>query len=331
MLHFGVYNWEEGTAAMLGYPIQVYRGGFKNRYHDFVSLYGGITIGEWGDPDNGMSGGNKRLPDHLHVIWLSYAEDCLYEIDCEIDTAMIQSYFERGYELYDFNGTLRHYCYNRIIAGFAPGGAVVIWISGVGSRKEIGRYQGYKKEISADEIKSLDYPDKLLFDKNYRQKKMQDENIVPPGINQNNLHAHKSFGVCDLYREKYRWKIIFELPDQSVLSSKRSVRIEFYNGEVEEILNSDFPCLSYLNLPVPQKISFSWTDREGQQYGGVAHLEEYDAIQTYQKITGRGNAVPADLIVRVNRINTFFTICLSNGTDDQFIMTDFIEVFKKKK
>ena len=76
------FEWIEASAAALGFPIDVYRGGLESADGSFTSLYSGTISGNhgWGSPARGMSNGFKPVPNHLHVIWVSYAEKQFYEI-----------------------------------------------------------------------------------------------------------------------------------------------------------------------------------------------------------------------------------------------------------
>ena len=128
------FEYEANTAAPLGYPIEVYKGGFINTDNgSFVSLWGGITTGKhsWGTATGGGWGHSEQtIPNRLHVIWFSYAESCFYEVDTEIDKLKMLALFREGYDWMSANGNIRHKVYDEIIAGFAPGGVVVIWVAG---------------------------------------------------------------------------------------------------------------------------------------------------------------------------------------------------------
>jgi hypothetical protein len=71
------FYWSEFGTSPVGYPIDVYRRGI-----DSASLANGTTTGYWGAAGNGMSNGIKEVPRRLNVIWLSYAENTFYSIDC---------------------------------------------------------------------------------------------------------------------------------------------------------------------------------------------------------------------------------------------------------
>ena len=331
------YEWEEKTSAPLGYPIQVYRGGFSTKEGAFVSLYGGTTTGTkgWGSPRGGMSKNKKTLPDALHVIWLSYAEDAMFEIDADVDKDKIAAYFSKGYDSKVANGTgeIRHYNYTGIVAGFAPGGVVVVWISGPGIQKEIGRYQGRKIIIPQAEINALDYPDKTLFDLDYRQKIFKKSNVVPLDIQNKNKNKPIPLGTWDIYRKKYQWKPVLNLPDKAILDLKGQLHIKFINGEVEEIFSEKFPVKDVDNKAIPKGFSISWIGKDDILYAGNCEFDEESALAAFEKIFGEfPEKVMADIEIRVNISNTFFTVKLkgSNGKE-AFIDTSKLEAFKVRQ
>ncbi|WP_212906728.1 DUF2931 family protein, partial [Capnocytophaga stomatis] len=65
------FEWQEATSAPDGYLVDVYMGGLQSK-NGFTSLYNGTTLGGWGEANYGMSSGLKTIPNHLHVIWVSY-------------------------------------------------------------------------------------------------------------------------------------------------------------------------------------------------------------------------------------------------------------------
>lgn len=329
------YEWEESTSAPLGYPIEVYRGGFSTKEGAFVSLYGGTTTGTngWGYPSGGMSNNKKTIPDHLHVIWLSYAEDAMFEIDTDIDREKITDYFNKGYEWKTLNnsGEIRHKNYSSIVVGFAPGGVVVIWVSGSGIQKEIGRYQGKKIEIPQAEIDALDYPDKTLFEAEYRRKKFAQDNMVPLEIQVANKNKPIPFGLWDTYRKKYQWKPTFKLQDGAILDDKTTTGINYLNGEVEKFFHENFPLKTYSNNAIPKSVSFSWKDRDEIKYGAGANLNEESALAAFKEVySDHPETVHADLEIKINIPNTFFTVTLrGNNGKEVFIKTENVEVFKR--
>ena len=137
------FKYNSTISCPVGYPIDIYRGGFELTNGTFEHLDLGTHYGPWGATGASMSSGLKGVPIKLNLIWVSYAEDVFYIINTEIDSKLIIEKFKEGYpnsSLYFGRNKKENETYNYIVAGFAPGGVVVVWLSGSGKQIEIGRY-----------------------------------------------------------------------------------------------------------------------------------------------------------------------------------------------
>ncbi|MFB9057282.1 DUF2931 family protein, partial [Mariniflexile ostreae] len=123
-----VFKWQEGINAPLGYPVEVYRGGLEAA-DGYTSLSIGVTSGAWGAEGSGMSNSVKSIPKRIHCIWVAYAEDCMYEVDSDIDYDKMLHLFNEGFPVLRRSGIEKD-TYSMIVTGFAPGGVVVIWLYG---------------------------------------------------------------------------------------------------------------------------------------------------------------------------------------------------------
>lgn len=158
-----MFDWLDGTAAPVGFPIQVYEGGLTSMDGTYTGFPDAITMGGWGKTNDGMSSGRKPIPKLLHVKWLSFAERCFYEVDVELDYNKMLQFFKEGY--YTKIGVLgiQKKTYDKITVGFAPGGVVVVWLSGTGRQTDVGRFQGKKITIPQAEIAKLDSDRAYMF------------------------------------------------------------------------------------------------------------------------------------------------------------------------
>lgn len=322
------FIWEGGVSAPIGYPVQIYQGsiGFKS-ISDVLSTgkYG------WGSMGNTMNSGTDWMPRFLNVTWLSYAEDCMYTIETHIDHKKLFSLFKKGYEAKVTNGSgeIRHENYDGICAGFAPGGVVVIWAVGASRQTEIGRYQGKKIIIPQSEIDGLDSHEELIFDPEYRKMTMSDDRIISKEVQEANKNKPIPLGLWDTYRLKYNWKPVFILPDSSILNEFYEIRLTFLNGEVENIFSDQFPINAYWNKTILRKITFSFTDKNGIQYGAGADLNEESVLNAFKEIYEKNSgSISADLNIKINMDNTYFTVKLKGNGKDIFIKTEDLEVFK---
>ncbi|MCY0971105.1 DUF2931 family protein [Chryseobacterium wangxinyae] len=326
-----IYDWKETISCPPGYPVEVYKGGLQNlKEGNYVSLNLGIHRGleGWGSQGRSMDSGVKPLPDHLNVVYLSFAEDKFFQVDCDLDHEKIASLFRKGYESKGASGATRHENYNTVIVGFAPGGVCVIWIAGAGKQLEIGRYLGKEVEIPKQEIENLDSHNHLMFEPEYRKKMMKDPNIVPLALQGKPI----SYGLWDTYRNKYNWKPVFELQNEGRLRETRTVYLAYINGEEDNVLSENFPLKDFEKKAMPSEFGFGWKDQIGQSYSGFGKLNKESVFAAFKDVYGDNpDQITADLDIRVNMINTFFTVKLKGNGKDVFIKTDSIEIFKTDK
>ena len=333
------FEWHESKSAAPGYPIEVYRGGLKRPNGGFTSLFGGLTTGKhgWGTVGDGMSKGVKTLPNGLHVKWVSYAEDCVYEIDTPIDYAKLLALFKKGYHA-PTNHLKRtepfKYEYRQINVGFAPGGVVIVWVTDGGRRIEIGRYQGHKIRVSEEEISQLDPPDQLMFNKEHRQRTMKDIRVVPQEIQE----AHKGkpipYGRWDSLRTRYRWKIKLELPTH--IKSKEFT-IFNYNGEMENLfgefhleqfeVEEELKWNSLRNRSVPKKIGLRWFNKAYESGACSIKFSEKEVFKGFEEVFKDTPEGKAQLEIRVNQIETNAAIKLVGNGKEVRLPNTKVKVF----
>jgi len=327
-----IYDWKETISCPPGYPVEVYRGGLQNlKEGTYTSLNLGIHRGleGWGSQGRSMDSGVKPLPDHLNVVYLSFAEEKFFQVDSDLDYEKMASLFRKGYDIKATSGSgkIRHENYDTVIVGFAPGGVCVVWIVGVGRQTEIGRYQGKEVMIPQKEIDGLDSHNHLLFESEYRKKVMKNPNIVPVASQGKPI----SYGLWDTYRNRYSWKPVFELQDGSVLDEKNEVMLFYINGEKENIFTERFPLGNNEKRALPKEIQFSFKDKDGVKYAAGAILNKESLFDAFEEVYG-GNPeqVTANLDIRLNIPNIYFTVKLKGNGKDIFIKTEDLEIFKRK-
>lgn len=318
------FEWEEMCNAPLGYPIEVYKGGIGG-----VGLNNGLSAGNnggWGATGSGSSHGPKELPDHIDCIWVSYAEDCLYKINCPIDYDKLLKVFQEGYQDWGFyfngNGEYKKDTYSAIIVGFAPGGVVVIWASGAGKQVEIGRYKGEKYEVPKEEIEGLDASGYTIFDPKFRKMIMTSPNIVPMEM-QNNPKPIP-YGLWDSYRTRYTWKAVVELQEGELLH----IDYAMFNGEHESLFDKKLLENKFEKRAVPSVVSIGFRDHKGQGYGADIHFDEKEITAAFEEM--QKDDSQAELYFTVNHANNFITVMLKYGDKKIRLPKTKVEVYESR-
>lgn len=315
------FEWEEKKTAPLGYPVEVYKEGLISTTSGyFRSLKSGITTGKhgWGYGGGGMGSHISPIPDRLHAVWLSYAEDCFYEIDVTIDKQKILSLFREGYQWLSANKDILHRNYYKIVVGFAPGGVVVVWVAGITKQVEIGRYEGKKIVIPHEEVEQLDDSERVIFKKSWRESIMSSPGTVPIEVQKANKNKPIPYGLWDIYRRKYNWKLVFKFRGETKLHPKETVSVDLLNGEESELFYDEFPMSKTFYSAIPKEIVFVWQTSEDESYSGGCVFDEKAILSAFEEVFDKNTEnISADLVISVNQINTYFIVKLvgTNGKE----------------
>ena len=330
------FNWQDGSTCPVGYPIEVYRGGFEAEDGSYVSLQAGTDNGDggWGDPGTGgMSSGIKTVPNKLRVQWVAYAENCTYEIDTDIDYDKMVHFFKEGYlnSLAFLNrGVNKKETYEYIVVGYAPGGAVYIWLAGSGKQVEIGRYQSKKVVIPQAEIDKLDGFEKLMHQKGESERIMNNPKIVPPEVREANKNRPLPIGLWDTYRERFFWKPIFVSYQEGW--SMIHADLFMFNGEFEEQFDQTLIKNEITKRAIPKRIQFAWRDKTGQNYSGTFWFDEKEIFDAYHDIFKDKPDGEAEIEIRIGMGNmTIAAFINGNGKVKGINLKTKVEVFKSEK
>jgi hypothetical protein len=330
------FNWQDGSTCPIGYPIEVYRGGFEAEDGSYVSLQAGTDNGDggWGDPGTGgMSSGIKTVPNKLRVQWVAYAENCTYEIDTDIDYDKMVHYFKEGYldsmVFLNKGGKLEKETYTYIVVGYAPGGAVYVWLAGSGKQVEIGRYQGKKVVIPQAEIDKLDGFEKLMHQKGESERIMNNPKIVPPEVREANKNKPLPIGLWDTYRERFSWRPTFVSNQENWAVFE--TRLNMFNGEFEEQFDQNLIKNEYTKRAIPKLIHFGWRDKTGQNYSGTFWFDEKEIFDAYHEIFKDKPDGEAEIEIRIGMGNIAIAAFINgNGKVIGIYKKTKVEIFKAR-
>ncbi|MFK8276349.1 DUF2931 family protein [Capnocytophaga cynodegmi] len=333
------YEWGAGISTEIGFPVRIYAG----RVGD-MTIMSGFTA-SLDKPDDGWGVGysegsmKKHLPKDLDIVWLSYVEDCFYRVKGNLDYVKILSLFREGFKyrvgnLEAYPTGYREVTYNTIVVGLAPGGTVVVWISGLGRQIEIGRFQAEKIELKQPE--GLDSHESLIFSKEERERVLSNKLARPPHI----AEKPTPYGLWDSYRDiKYPWYPTFEFFSGAKMGD---FFIEFFNKEkwdvfydkmaletparkdyssdaitlIPDIFYQKGEDVSEKERPLPKRIGFGYKANNDTKYWGYYEFDWEETKEVFAEYFDKYPNTRARLNVRVNKINTLFTIRLENEKGD---------------
>ena len=142
------FSYATTASAPKGYGIEAYYGLFMDENGEIIAAIprSGVEYNSWQyDGSEGAQGGDI-VPSHIEYVYLSLIEKKFYKVDADLPRDKMLKYFQEGYTLWqererDEQGNYAHSTYNKITVGAAPGGVIVVWLSGKFNRVEICRLQ----------------------------------------------------------------------------------------------------------------------------------------------------------------------------------------------
>lgn len=277
------FDWHASESAPRKYPMEIIAGGLS--YHDGSgSLYipDKSTIHHgWGTgiSSHVTSPKFKPLPHKLTITFFSYTENQFYRGQFDLPYDKILKAFQDGYYSPNEN---KHSTYDQIVVGVAPGGAVSVWLAGIGKTTEV--FFGQAEKFEGEWSSILDNP---RYPREEHVRLVIQESLKTPEA----LAALKKNGVplglwSRYHSTRYPWQPLFT---GMTVRDGRIDAIRYFNGELDIL---DYPLekdIAASTRAVPSYISFTWeyTKIVGRSYELTFH--EPEIFAAFQKL---GNGQP---------------------------------------
>jgi len=268
------FKWGVAVTVPREYPIEIHKGYLENDKKMMASFINtGLIQDGWTYDGDALSGGNE-LPTLLSLTWISYAEKKFWKIETEIDKTTqdkIKQFFKEGYMNKDLNGVWSHITYKKITVGLAPGGIVILWLSGRNKKVEIAQYQAVETFVSVNEF--YRNPDEDTQQEFY-------DYFYNAYISKETREYIKMNGVpvklWKEYRTKYNYRFNIHFYKADKESSDRVS--EYVNGEKEVIKVEDLA--GYQNKALPSYCRFWFSI-----YNAEAEFDGEEILKTFKKLT----------------------------------------------
>ncbi|SIT01480.1 Protein of unknown function [Zobellia uliginosa] len=301
-LFMNKYEYTSGITAARYYPAYIIDGGFHYPGGGvYIPNDRVLSLGTWGMTSTTHVSGEdfKPVPDSFSISWLCLAERQSYSGTFDLPVKKLDSLFKTGFK----DRLNRQKTYNKLIVGVAPGGVVVVWISGGDLELEIGRYQAEK--IPPIDIKSYmpssdykdtdDFIDFQLSTLDETAKAALDVNNIP-------------FGQWDKWRKRYTWHPSFKFKNNQKL---RNLVFNFYNGEGFFIKKPNPILTEDRSWGVPKYIKPTWYAGD-TLYGAIIELDETETFEAFQHIFEQENSAHPQFMVEVDKYNSEIKVYLKN-------------------
>jgi len=269
------YDWIPTECAPSDYPAQIYSGFvyYGNGKSIYIPDGRAIDYG-WGEMGSVNVAGPdlKEAPDRITVNWISYAENQSYSGDFKLNRARIDSLFLAGYRDDSYNSGKPTYHWLKI--GLAPGGFVVVWLTGINTQIEVGHFTAHKV---ADFDWTRLYPgiDMQAHRKMVLTRLSSD---TQKAISESNI----PFGYWNRLRKRYPLKIDFsEIPDFLEAS------IDYINKEQQHIYKDENDKIGFEPLAPPAHIYVEWLDHLQQRLATEIWFDASELMTLFGQCAGQ--------------------------------------------
>lgn len=269
------FNWGTSVTSVKDYPIEVYKGFLATNDKFITALHSAGTEDSGWDVDGQELGGGNVIPTNLSLTWVSYTEKKFWKIETTIDQTTqnkIISFFRQGFYNWDnVKNESKHETYNHITIAVAPGGIVVLFLTGSAHRIEVASYQA--KETFVDVNVFYDNPHE------HTQQQFYDTLYgitVPKNLQEKIDKSGIPYGIWDNYREKYSW--IFQ-PFFYKDDALTDLYVTYINGEEDYFDKEELDKKKFNPVALPFNITFYF-----KIYNGEAKFDEEEIVAVFKKM-----------------------------------------------
>jgi len=271
-----------------GYPMEVHIGYFLDEKEELicgVPRTGYLSAGWQGDAAEGGQNGDK-IPAYLSLTYISFAEKKFYNVEAKLPAEKILEEFRKGFRAENYAGKVEDRTYDKLTIGMAPGGVVVLWLSGYFHRVEICRLQAKEVFVDKDDFRRRVFENETqqeFFDARY-------EGALSDSIKQDIKERGIPFGLWDEYREKYNYRFTFKPYDDR--DKFTYIHPLYYNGEEEQILEPTLDKKEYFQRGIPYRTNFQFFS-----YSTDIIFNDREMIQVFKELKKKHPGKPIDIIL----------------------------------
>lgn len=287
------------------YPIEVHEGWLLNNEKKLICGMprSGTENQGWTNDGTEAGQGGSKIPSHLNLTYVAYAEKKFYTVDADLPSDKILEEFRKGFSLVDvpddqnIYNNVKHSTYTMFTVGAAPGGVIVVWLSAGHHRVEICRLQA--KEVFVDRNDFYDNPNERtqqeFFDTLFN---ITISDSVKAEINKNGI----PFGLWDQYRTKYQYRFTLKPYDEKDEITFES--IHYYNGEATIYYPKDLSKKDYVTAALPYNASISFT-----KYNTDIFFNDKELMKIFESFKQKYPSQPVDMVLvptfMYNEINIY--------------------------
>ncbi|AZI32659.1 DUF2931 family protein [Kaistella carnis] len=274
------------------YPTEVHLGFFtdaKNQLICGVPKTGMLQAGWQGDGAKGGQGGSV-IPAHIDLTYVAYAEKKFYHLDADLPKEKILEVFRKGYltqsNEIDENGKkmMVPAHYDILTVGMAPGGMVVIWLSGNKSRVEICRLQAKETFVDVNDFyQNADNENQEQFFNSWFKLAVPDS--IQAEIEKNGI----PFKLWDDYRIRYKYRFVVNpYDDKDKVTGVHNLQ---YSGE-EDFITKQSDAEKYREQGIPYNVTVEFT-----KYFVNIIFDDRETISVFEALQEKHPGKPIDIVL----------------------------------
>ncbi len=285
------FSYAVTFSAATGYAAEVHEGYLADENKNLVSGIpkAGMEDGPW-QYDGAKAGqGGSRIPSYIDLTYVAYAEKKFYRVEGALPKDKILEEFKKGFLIkadLDENDKViwAHKTYTEITIGAAPGGVIVVWLSGNHHRTEICRLQAKETIVDANDF--YDNPHNRtqqgFFDELYR---ISISDSLKTEIEKNGI----PYGLWDKYREKYNYR--FKLHPYDGKDTFDQIYRLNYNGESEYLMDTKATEV-YKKDAIPYNVVFMM-----QRYSAEIAFNDSELLKIFESFKEKHSGKPIDIVL----------------------------------
>ena len=285
------FSYAVTFSAATGFTAEVHEGYLADENKKLICGVpkAGMEDGPWQyDGAKGGQGGSI-IPAYIDLTYVAYAEKKFYRVEGSLPKDKILAAFQKGFkvkgiEAENEKSVWEDATYDQITIGAAPGGVVVVWLSGNHHRTEICRLQA--KETTVDVNDFYDNPHNRtqqgFFDELYR---ISIPDNVKTEIEKNGI----PYGLWDKYREKYNYR--FRLHPYDEKDTFDQIYRLNYNGDSEYLIDAK-ATEAYKRDAIPYNVMFIM-----QKYRAEIEFNDSELMKIFENFKEKHPEKPIDIVL----------------------------------
>ena len=303
------FKLSAGPCAAKGYWVTIQGGAFSGPGGASFPVPSGHTLeGSWGASGTIWAVGDELqpTPEHLELLWFSYAEDKFYKGDFPLPHDRLQALLAQG--TWDLTKQ-QPAAYKQFTVCVLPKGVVVVWLTG-GNQVLVGRYQGHETVPSPAEYARY-------YGAVNRAGMVQETREEMPAEVQAEIKAGTiSTKKWDDYLKNYPWQVAFNTPFTLTRYSLHCLSAERFSDPTTH--DNLAPYLQFL-LGAAPKSAPSQLSLYGQaEHGGnyvvrVRAFDETETLAAFQALHAASPSSPITLGFAFDKPMQKATLTLKNN------------------